>query len=234
MRWFAPLVQMAVGLVCAALGFEGGLLLELVRGLGLPTPVPVVLGLPLGVGLGGVLAFAGGLWRVWLLLSWPGGLELWQQALQPFADEYGAEIHADSTRGVSTATVTDGTRLEVVVQPTSERHMSLWFGRPGQQSVLFVAVQGHGSSDGDGRWRLVGRRGSWELWAETPASARGLLDEVRLVEDLNRLMAWPMVRAVRHDDAGVEVLAELPEPERLAGLVRSSLLLARSLARVNG
>jgi hypothetical protein len=57
---------------------------------------------------------------------------------------------------------------------------------------------------------------------------------VRFVEDLNRLMAWPTVRAVRHDDAGLEVLSGLPEPERLEGLARSSLLLARSLARSNG
>ncbi len=234
MRWFAPLVQMALGLVGAALGFESETLLNFVSLWGMPTPLSVVLGLPLAVGLGGLLAFMAGLWRTWALLSHPGGQEVWASALISVAEEYGTEVLVDAAHGVSLSTVTDGTRLEVVLTPHGDRLMSLWFGCPGLQALLITAVRGAGSSEGNDRWRLVGRRGSWELWAETPASARGLLDEVRFVEDLNRLMAWPTVRAVRHDDVGVEVLAELPEPDRLGGLVRSSLLLARSLARSNG
>jgi hypothetical protein len=225
---------MAVGLVGAVMGFQAQLLLDMTVGVGVPNSPQLVLILPVAVGLSGGFAFGSGLWRTWKLLAWTDNNEVWAHALSEVAREYGAVVTAKGQDGVGLATVTDGTRFEVRIVVQGDSRVVLWFGRPGLQAILITAVRGAATSQGDGHWRLVGRRSTWELWAESPATARGLLDEVRFVEDLNRLMSRPSVRAIRHDDRGVEVLAGLPEPQSLGGLVRSALLVARSLAVING
>lgn len=236
MRWIAPLAQMALGLAATVLGFDSGRVIDLALGIGLPAKPLVVLGLPLLVGLAGIALFGLGVWRTWTLVDQPPPPDDWAEALRSVAEEYGAQLRPDPDGGVSLSTVSDNSKLVVVIQPPPSGLVSLWFGRPGLQALLVTAVRDGVRPEGrhtDGRWRLVGGGGTWELRAETPQPARGLLRDVHFVEDLNRLMAWPMVQAVRHDHEGVEVLAALPEPERLGGLVRSCLLTARSMARVN-
>ena len=99
---------------------------------------------------------------------------------------------------------------------------------------MFLPVYADGSEVDDADWRLVGRRGGWVLRAAMPSVARPLLSDGGVVDDVSRLMEHPEIRAVKHDQKGVEILADLVPPERLSSVLRSALDVARRLRRSNG
>jgi len=155
-------------------------------------------------------------------------------ALSPVAAEYGRRVERHPRDGIGFASRAEGVRLEVLVQPAGQGFISVWMQAPSRQRLLFVpAASGSGATD-DADWRLVGQRGSWVLRAEMPSVARPLLSEGGLVEDITALMRHRELRAVKHDQNGIEVLSDLVPPEDLKRVLKDILTACRRLRRTNG
>jgi hypothetical protein len=104
---------------------------------------------------------------------------------------------------------------------------------PSRQRLLFVPADASGTAVDDADWRLVGNRGNWVLRAEMPSVARPLLNDGGLVDDLTTLMRHREVRAVKHDQRGVEILADIVPAEDLRLVLRDGLMACRRLRRSN-
>ncbi len=234
MRLSGPLMRLVAGTLLGLSALWPDVVFVVLTGLGVAPPPWATALLPIGMAVTGAGLFAWGLWTSWVALDGGDERAKWLEALADVATEYGASLSPTSHGGVSLTTTTDGVRLEVSVQPQDEQVITVWYGQPAQQDLLITVVAHDGTGGESFAWRQVGRRGRWELRAQTPATARGLLDEVPFVEEMNRLMSRPQVRAIRHDADGVEVLLSLPDPQDASLLVRSALQACRCLARLNG
>jgi len=155
-------------------------------------------------------------------------------ALSRVAGEFGRKVEMHPTDGLGFASGAEGVRVEVLVQPSSPGFITVWMEVPARQRLMFLPTHNDGSEVDDADWRLVGRRGGWVMRAPMPSVARPLLADGGVVDDLHLLMEHPEVRAVRHDQRGVEVLADLVPPERLQAVLRAALNVARRLRRANG
>ncbi|MCP4807497.1 MAG: hypothetical protein GY913_19880 [Proteobacteria bacterium] len=153
--------------------------------------------------------------------------------LSRLAAESGCRIELHPRDGVGYASNAEGVRMEVLVQPADHGFVSLWLEAPARQRLLFVPIHAEGAQSDDADWRVVGRRGGWVLRAALPSVARPMLADGPLVDDVNRVMEAPEVMAVRHDERGIEVMAELVSPDRLHAMMRDCLTLARRLRRIN-
>lgn len=150
------------------------------------------------------------------------------------AGEFGRTIEAHPRDGLGFASGAEGVRVEVLVQPVEPGFVTVWMGVPARQRLMFLPAYADGADVDDADWRLVGRKGGWVLRAPMPSVARPLLADGGLLDDMTTLMEHPEVRAVRHDQKGVEVLSDSVPPERLQKMLRAALDVARRLRRVNG
>lgn len=156
------------------------------------------------------------------------------EALAPVAAEYGRSVERHPRDGIGFASRAEGVRLEVLVQPAGKGFISVWMQVPSRQRLLFVPAAGGAASSDDVDWRLVGQRGNWMLRAEMPSVARPLLQEDGLVGDITALMRNREVRAVKHDQAGIEVLSDLVPAEDVRRVLKDILTACRRLRRTNG
>ena len=155
------------------------------------------------------------------------------EPLQLLAGESGCRVEMHPRDGIGFASNAEGVRMEVLVQPADTGFVSMWLEAPARQRLLFVPMHAEGAQADDADWRVVGRRGGWVLRAALPSVARPMLSDGALIEDVNRLMQEPEVLAVKHDERGIEIAADLVPPERLFRMMRNALTLARRLRRVN-
>lgn len=226
---------MVIGVVFVALGFLGPSVQALADGyeLGLPEGL---LGLRLiqglGYGLGGlslVLAFSG---FVAMLMDPSEQYLPYAEALKPLAAEHGRDVEVDGKNGVGFVSMSEGPRVEILVQPFAPGMCTIWMDSPGRQRLLFMPMRDDTQAD-DPDWRRVGARDGWALRAELPSAARGFLEEGALAKDLSQLLALPQVRAIRHDPLGLEIISELLPPQDLRLFVHAGLNVARRLRRLN-
>lgn len=161
-------------------------------------------------------------------------LQAWARHLEPVAGEYGRRVEIHPTEGLGFASMVDGVRTEVLVQPIDDAFVSVWVGAPGRQLVMILHGDSAGALVDDADWKLAGHHGAWVLRAELPNVARPLLGERKLVEAVDRLFARHYVRAVRHDHKGIEVIMDLMPAPELGDSVRTALTACRMMRRYNG
>ena len=188
-----------------------------------------------GVGFGG-----GGLALLIAIIGFlpsiydPGAdLEPYVRVMQPLAREHGRDVEVDPKHGLGFVSVTEGPRIEVMVQPRGAGMASIWVDSPGRLRLLFIPLRDDTAAD-DPEWRRVGAREGWVLRAELPSAARAFTEEPALAAELAFLMSIPEVRAVRHDHSGMEIIADLPPPQDMRRFVHSALNVSRRLRRLNG
>ncbi|MCB9759194.1 MAG: hypothetical protein H6739_05100 [Alphaproteobacteria bacterium] len=238
MRWIWPIFVMFVGVSLLQVSSraravaDGIVYYELVE----PHQVEVV---TLQIqAASGVLGLGVMFWGVWLLWQWATDntelFAVWARMLGPLASEYGRRVEIHPQEGVGFASMVDGVRTEVLVQPLNEGFVSVWVGAPGRQLLMLVPADTRGAMMDDSDWKLVGHRENWVLRAELPSVAKPLMNETALVVAIDDVFRHPWVQAIRHDYKGIEVLMRLMPPEDLTEMVRRSLMVCRHLRKVNG
>jgi hypothetical protein len=226
---------MVVGMILVALGVMAPSVQSLALGyeLGLPEGL---LGLRLtqgiGYGLGGlalVMAFRG---FVALLMDPSERYLPYAEALNPLAAEHGRDVEIHGKNGLGFVSLSEGPRVEILVQPFAPGTCTIWMDSPGRQRLLFMPMRDDTQAD-DPDWRRVGSRDGWVLRAGLPSAARGYLEEGALAADLSQLLSLPQVRAIRHDYTGLEIISELLPPQDLQLFVHAGLNVGRRLRRLN-
>ena len=226
---------MVIGVILVALGFLGPSVQVLADGyeLGLPqglVGLRVIQGL--GYGLGGlslIMAFSG---FVAMLMDPSEQYLPYAEALTPLAAEHGRDVEIDGKNGLGFVSMGEGPRVKILVQPVAPGLCTIWMDSPGRQRLLFMPMRDDTQAD-DPDWRRVGARDGWALRAELPSAARGFLEEGALAADLKQLLSLPQVRAVRHDQLGLEIISELLPPQDLRLFVHAGLNVGRRLRRLN-
>lgn len=162
--------------------------------------------------------------------------EAWRpyvDVLAPIAAEHGQGLDHRARQGLSFTARRDGHALEVLVSP-GERLVSVTSPTPPRQPLAWLpknALTEPPVKD----WPVVGAGRAWELRGELPATARPLLEDAGLRDQMERFFSRAEAHAVLHlRDQGIEVRAGLDAPERLERQVREALDLAWRVRRVNG
>ena len=237
MNLVAPAAALFFGVLLLLIGWQVAAVVDLAATMGVDDGQVETAHLAVRyVGLGGgAMATVTGVVGFWRTLTDRQGIYApYIAALTPVAKEYGRSVESHPKDGLGFATGAEGVRLEILVQPAGpSRFVSIWMQAPSRQRLLFVPADASGTAVDDADWRLVGNRGNWVLRAEMPSVARPLLNDGGLVDDLTTLMRHREVRAVKHDQRGVEILADIVPAEDLRLVLRDALMACRRLRRSN-
>lgn len=228
-------IALVVGVLLVATGFMAADLVELAPAAGVEPedPVRAIKLVQMGAGGLGVAVLVAGV--VGFIKAVRDPREAWSpyvSAMRPMAGEHGRDVEMDPQRGVGFLSFTEGARLEVLVHPTDDGFVNMFMELPGRQRLLFLPMDLDGNED-EADWRFVGQQDGWVCRSDLPSVARPLLRDGGLADALEQLFSNPEVRAVRHDGRGIEVLSDLVEPGRLAGVLRCGLTVCRRLRVLN-
>lgn len=236
MKNSAPLILAMIGFTMLLLVLPEGVVLSLLAAIEGRRPEEIrgqAGTVSLAMALLGLLAMVGGGARYAFLrrraLVWGP----YESALTRLAMEHGQGVFAQPGGGIGFRSAREGHDLEVLTIPGNPPMLIVRQAVPARQPLVFVhaddappAAQAHFKQAGAGR--------SWKLLAELPALARAHMNDMGVVQRMDRFFDLAESRWVAHDANGIEVVCNLPPQQLVGQRAREALDVLGYLRQVNG
>lgn len=231
-----PLILALVGFTMLAVAVPDGVVLAALAAIegkqaqdlvGQAATVTLVL-----AGTGSVL-FVGGLIRFFVLFRHEERWGPYSTALARLAMEHGQGVFKQPGGGIGFQSAAEGRTLSVTLVPGSPPLLVARQDVPARQPLVFVKRDDEVPTP-LAHYKLAGEGKSWDLLAELPALARAHMNDLGVVQRMDRFFDLEESRWVSHDATGLEVVCELPKPQAVSQRAREALDVLKYLRQVNG
>ncbi len=236
MKNVAPLLAAMIGFTLLVLALPEGFVLSALSVLEGRHPeelkgeaATVTMGM---VGVGLVLLLGGGT-RYFIVTRHARLWSPYESALSRLAMEHGQGIFPVAGGGIGFSSAREGRKLEVQALPGAPPTLVVRQEVPARQPLLFVRL-GEELPAAFAEFKPAGEGRSWELYAELPALARAHMNDMGIVQRMDRFFDLSESEWISHDADGIEIICSLPTPELAAQRAREALGVLAYLRQVNG
>jgi len=181
----------------------------------------------------GSLLFVSGLVRFFIVFRHEERWGPYSSALARLAMEHGQGVFKQPGGGIGFQSAAEGRTLSVAVVPGSPPLLVARQDVPARQPLVFLKRDSEVPSP-QAHYKLAGEGRSWDLLAELPALARAHMNDLGIVQRMDRFFDLDESRWVTHDATGLEVVCELPPPHAVSQRAREALDVLKYLRQVNG
>ncbi len=189
--------------------------------------------LSLGMAIVGTLCMVLGIARFSIVRGHERTWGPYTDALSRLAMEHGQGVFPQKGGGIGFQSAREGRQLEVQAVPGNPPMLIIRQAVVARQALLFVktdadlpASHAHFKPAGEGR--------SWELLAELPALAKAHMNDLGVVQRMDRFFELRESQYITHDAGGIEIVCELPIPTLVGQRAREALDVVAYLRQVNG
>lgn len=181
----------------------------------------------------GSLLFVGGLIRYVIVFRHEERWGPYSSALARLAMEHGQGVFKQPGGGVGFQSAAEGRTLSVTLVPGTPPLLVTRQDVPARQPLVFLKRSDDVPSP-HAHYKLAGEGHGWDLLAELPALARSHMNDLGIVQRMDRFFDLEESRWVAHDATGLEVVCELPPPHAVSQRAREALDVLKYLRQVNG
>ncbi len=171
---------------------------------------------------GGVGIFAGVAGLSWWLLQTRAEADFgrYEADLTRLANEFGKKIWIKPSLGIGFSSGTGGVRVDIRINPA--RGFVLVYADCDPKTSFYAMVPQPDRKVPRG-WQRLGGGDHWEMFVNHRNQGRQLYADFAFRDVMEELFGSLNLQIVRHDDDGIEVVAELVDPGRAEGVIRRAL-----------